>query len=135
MKYSELLTKISIVNKNWQSIKAGVLNNHELNNERTQEFLNKTELFCANKKGQIKVNDILNNPRKAISEFNWLLSNSSSNQIKRSNLNEINFSDDLQIELRFPGGNFNVIWKIKEHPLLDKERTNPSKASIQVVLG
>jgi len=46
----------------------------------------------------------------------------------------LDFADDLNIEIRFPYLNMDIIQKIKQHPLVDSEKTCLCMACIRVVL-
>lgn len=47
----------------------------------------------------------------------------------------LEFVDDLTVELRFPKLKIDVIQSIKQHPLVDREETMMSAASIRVVIS
>ena len=46
----------------------------------------------------------------------------------------LDFADDLNVEVRFPTVNMNLIQRLKYHPLADSSKTSMSMASIRVVI-
>ena len=46
----------------------------------------------------------------------------------------LDFADDLNVEVRFPTVNMNLIQRLKQHPLADSSRTSMSMSSIRVVI-
>jgi len=55
-------------------------------------------------------------------------------ELKLFNLNQLEISDDIQVEVRFPWVNMNIIQKIKSHALVDSRKTCMCMACIRVVL-
>jgi len=47
----------------------------------------------------------------------------------------IEFNDDVQVELRFGALKYEQIFALQQHPLIDRDRTPQTHASIRIVLG
>lgn len=60
--------------------------------------------------------------------------NKAAEEFKRFDLSSLDFLDDMRIEVRFPSANMEIIQKVKQHHLVDKEKTCQCMACVRVVL-